>query len=614
MKTINQKLFRLVVGSALAYYLFSFTQKTFAIEGLSIAVPSTNAVLSWPSDSSETYIIQYRHTLDATDSWSTLADYYPADSSTNITHYIDTNPLDYGSGGSGGGSFSMSMSSSGSSSSRMSSSSEMSCKDILALLMPPNLSGNSESLMSSEIQSADSPTLDGAGGSSSSIAGSGFYRVVRDGIHLIGITNNMVLSGVVTIPIELGNASGQITTISVSENETPIGNSLQFIPVAHPQFLKLNTTLMANGVHGIYGSARWDDTNGGLWEAESPVISVTVSNEISFENWMPTYGELDNTLLFRATSAHPDTDWIVRVYNQTNGYLGYFSGHTYDGDISIYWDFNGYSYTNIPSFSFEVETEYIDPPSPPTYKVTDPWTATGAWAMALQHAWDSSLDTASLYQQLNGFVAFGGNHGGVYPPKNSSDDSPYTLAFDDPAANANWAAFRSAIYNPICRNFVYFGHGGQVGIGYNTFNTNRFITATEIANRLHTIPAGQTNRHAYRFDFIDACSTALGTLPESFGILHRENVPASDYIASSTRFSTYVGWPQDKVIGLINGRYPNYDHIHFMEWIQYELIGNQRTIKDAIIHASHNPNVHGFGENDLKVFGYWDLQIGTFNN
>ena len=103
-------------------------------------------------------------------------------------------------------------------------------------------------------------------------------------------------------------------------------------------------------------------------------------------------------------------------------------------------------------------------------------------------------------------------------------------------------------------------------------------------------------------------------MPESFGIFHRENVPAIDYIASSTRFSAYVGWPTEKVIGLIDGRYPNYDHVKFIQWIQYELLSG-RTIKDAIIHASHYSDVHGsFGENALKVFGYWDLSIGAFNN
>src|ERR1035437_2153844 len=86
---------RLIVGCVFACCLSWFTPQTFAIEGLQISVPSTNAVLSWPSDPSETYIVQYRNTLNATDSWQTLADYYPAFSNTNQTTFVHSNQLSF---------------------------------------------------------------------------------------------------------------------------------------------------------------------------------------------------------------------------------------------------------------------------------------------------------------------------------------------------------------------------------------------------------------------------------------------------------------------------------------------------------------------------------------
>jgi hypothetical protein len=96
--------------------------------------------------------------------------------------------------------------------------------------------------------------------------------------------------------------------------------------------------------------------------------------------------------------------------------------------------------------------------------------------------------------------------------------------------------------------------------------------------------------------------------------LHKENVSFDDYVASSTRFSAYVGWPENKRIGLVDGRYPNYDHVHFIQWIQYELLIGSG-IKEAIVNASRKSDVHSaFGENDLKVFGYWGLGIGQYNN
>jgi hypothetical protein len=567
---------RLIVGCVLACCLSHFTLQTFAIEGLRVSVQSTNAVLSWPSDytSADTYLIQSCSNL-TTSSWTILSDNVYPDYGTNITYFVDTNPVVYPASISGGGSTNGGVS------------------------IDPNNTNN---------------TTGFSGGTNSFPSATCFYRVVRDGAHLFGLTNGAVLSGVVKFPIELANDGGTVSTVSITENETPIGNSTQIAPAIAPLSATLDTTLLANGVHMISASARWDDTNGGLWEAESPAISVTISNEISFENWMPSFGETGNTFLFRATSAHTNTDWVVSVYDSSNTYLGYFSGHTDDGDISFYYDYSGTSLTNNPKFSFEISTEYVDPPTPPTYKVTDPWTAEGAWAMAAQHAFDNASDSDTLYKELNGFVGVAGSIGGVSPPA-SSDGSPYALAFNDPSGDGNWASFRSAIFNSTTRNLVYFGHGGQTGIGYNTSNTNRFISSTEIANVLHTIPTGQTNRHAFRFVFIDACSTALGAMPESFGILHKENVLLTDYQAASLRPSAYVGWPKDKMIGILNGAYINYDHVNFISHIQLEMILNSKGIKDAIAQACNYPDVHGsFGPEDLKVYGDWLLHVGEANN
>ena len=449
---MNLKLIKFVAGCVFACYLFSLTQTAFAIEGLNISIPAgTNVILSWPSDTSETYLIQYRHTLDASDSWTTLADYYAPDFTTNITCFYDTN-LDFGSGNTSGGS---------------------------------NI-GNISLLGSSRANSS-----------------------VADG-HFLTMDEIMAM---LMLPVATDYSSGL------------------------PQKFNRNSPAHNN----------------------------------------PTPMDTTNS-------------------------------------VSNLQDYYGNYHTNDNFFTCKISTPYADPPKP-TYKVTDPWPTTGAWAAACQHAWNSSLDPDSLYQQLNGFVGFGGAHGGVYPTP-SSDGSPYALTFDpeDPRGDVDWNQFRQVLFHPYVRNLIYFGHGGQNGLGYDPAIFNRYITAAEIANRLHTIPAGQTNRHAFRFVFIDACSTAAGNLPEAFGILHRENVPFDDYVNSSTRFSAYVGWPKEKAIGLMNARYPNYDHVNFMAWIQFEMMTYGNGVKQAIRNASHYPNVHWFGEDDLKVYGYWNLTIGGNNN
>jgi hypothetical protein len=73
MKTITKQLF------ILALLASGFTAQ--AITNSAIAVSGTNIVLSWPSYGYESYLIQYRQTLDPSDSWSALTNAYHANSS-----------------------------------------------------------------------------------------------------------------------------------------------------------------------------------------------------------------------------------------------------------------------------------------------------------------------------------------------------------------------------------------------------------------------------------------------------------------------------------------------------------------------------------------------------
>lgn len=568
MKATRKIIGRLIAGCVLACCLSLFTLQTFATEGLQVSIQGTNAVLSWPSDytSGETYIIQYRTTLSVTDSWSTLADTYPADSGTNITSFIDTNLVNFGYGTIGG--------------------------------------TNSGSI-------DPGSTNYGTMGTNVIETGTSFYRVVRDGAHLFGITNGSLLSGKVNIPVELANDGGTVQSVCITENGTPVGNAVQIAPNIAPIAMTLDTTFMVNGDHTIVASARLDDTNGSVWELDSPAITVTVSNEISFENWMPYFGQIGDTLLFRATSAHTNTDWIVSVYDNTNGYVGYFSEHTYNGDISFYWDYSGTIYTNTPSFSFEIATEYVDPPAPPTYKQADPWTASGAWVFACQHAFDYLTDHETLYEEMNGLLgAVKGSY--TVRPSQSGNDS-YALDFQGGNEVANWTTFKSALYNSTSRNLVYFGHGGPTGIGYNSHDPNVFISSTEIANALHTIPAGQTNRHAFRFVYLDGCGTAKGNLPEAFGMFNRPNVDGIDYYNASLRRSAFCGWSASKVVGLSAFNVINYDHVSYITLLNtYLLLGDG--IKTAADLSASQPYIPTVNTSEFVILGYWDLHIGTDNN
>ena len=90
------------LGVVLLGLLFSITQHAHAIDGLQISLQCSNVVLSWPSGGGHNYIVEYRHTLSATDSWQTLTSAWP-DSGTNITVFVHSNILQNPSCGCGGG-------------------------------------------------------------------------------------------------------------------------------------------------------------------------------------------------------------------------------------------------------------------------------------------------------------------------------------------------------------------------------------------------------------------------------------------------------------------------------------------------------------------------------
>jgi hypothetical protein len=81
MKTISHG----IIG-AIVFLVSGFTSQ--AITNTAIAVSGTNIVLSWPSYGYESYLVQYRQTLDPTDSWSVLTNAYPANSTNRTTFTI----------------------------------------------------------------------------------------------------------------------------------------------------------------------------------------------------------------------------------------------------------------------------------------------------------------------------------------------------------------------------------------------------------------------------------------------------------------------------------------------------------------------------------------------
>lgn len=559
---------------------------TFAIEGLTLSVPATNVVLSWPSDPSETYLIQYRHTLDATDSWTTIADFYPPDyTGLNITYFYDTN-IDYGAGGSGG--------SAGGGGSMM----VMSTMQSQPLAMPNDGSGDAVPLslyplgfdlsnflifdpassqwVSGASYSADAtassnsgltplagpiPLGDGSGGGGGStvIPGTGFYRVVRDGMHIFGLTNGVVLSGTVEFPIEMGLASTDeiIGVVFYDENSNPIigatgdgsGNGWK---------LTWNTLAAENGTYNLYAEVDYASDPPDV----SIPVSVTVSNVISFPNY---FSQIFGGQMWVYAETVPNATYTLDMYDENTNYIGTFADSAdANGVISFLWDLidpGGSPDTNTNFLGvFTVDTSSLPHALPklgaPNFQAASPAqktmgitarpngpqpnsggsSATGTNTWALEPAWYPTKNWAIAYSPLNPDDSVstlriqemmiggdGGEYGGVVStlgfyglgapmsPGNVSQSSAFEMA--DPTTRTN---FLSYMAQTQYRNFYFFGHGSASGFG----TTGAVITdrnvQNDLGNFMHT--AKPLLNHPYRFVFIDGCLAGSGKICEDFGI------------------------------------------------------------------------------------------------
>jgi len=634
-----------------AIFILANAHVAYSDDHLAVQAQDGNIILTWPSTSSATYWVQYRDSLDVGSTWQTLeGGVQGEDGTTSFTDYNRVPIVSNQSLVAGTRNNSIELLSN---SEELNEIEDVSTLDLPFTLppLPPGFPIQSilEHYSGNERMSAltyTPPTLPGitnfigdtnAGTYEPTMR---FYRVLKNGVTILGLTNNISLSGVVSFPVTYTYPEFSPVAFMLNEDndadEGGAGRMLSDVvtpPASGLPVFVLDTRTMSNGVHTIYASVVLN--NGSTAEDGSSTIvldsepmTINVFNEISFPNWMPGYGELGNSLLISAQSAHQSVDYSVDVYAYYDNYyyVGTFDGHTDDGNIQTTWNLvgpNNESYEDALCCAFVLTTSYSEQgatrtastASPLTYHQTDPWIGEGGWVVANQQAWNRSIGYAELDIAADGFVKGALDLELPILPQYSSDNrTSYRLqmAADVGAATETekWTSFRNAIYAQQSRNLFYLGHGSATGIGANSGNTSVFIPATEIAARLHTIPAGQTNRHGYRFVFLDCCSSANGSLCESFGIIHKENLDYTNYSLSAIRPSAFLGWDTDKWISA-GDAVENY-HWEFLQKFQENWVGTV-SLKEAVDRTAHSPGCSGINIKTLKIFGYWGLHVNEAN-
>ena len=588
----------------------------FAIEGLQIKVKSSNVVLSWPSTNTETYLVQYRPTLTPDSSWITLTDYMAAATSSNITSFVHSNIVKYPpastntthiSGGPPAPGAMVMQSEPVVTSSNGSS--------VPLALYPPgfNLGGLaiSDPVTKESVVAANGDTVKPLSTSSSTFAAqanssssttvtqyTGFYRVIRDGVHIFGLTNNSIVSGVLQLPIELSLTNAdQVTGIAFyDQNNSPvIGATAQ--GSGNNWTLTWNTPMVFNGTNTIYAEVDFSTND--------PVVglpvSVTVSNLISYPNY---FTQIYGNQMWIYAQTVPNAPYQLDMYDDTTNYLGSFTGNAdTNGTISFLWGLYDYQGNLSTSTNFTgVYTVTLNPPtnqvamekvkitasplakktltnvlggphpndsSPTTFSIAfwaqeTYWVPNNNWVVAYGlFSSDASIQAADK-NMMNGGAA--GEYGGVLgtldpyglngnmsPGNNCIAGNVFTLM--DGTTKTNLLGY---LADYKYENFYFFGHGNSTAIGaYNGWS----LTYDLICSKLKNVPLSyritQSAYHPYRFVVLDGCDTGAGKLSEAFAV-PASQIDTNFFGAQGLESRACIAYKKWKLANISSSNWENY--------------------------------------------------------
>lgn len=529
-----------------------------AIEDLRIAVQCPDVVLEWPSVEGETYIVQHRLSLDDSCTWSTLTNAFPATSGTSWTFFVHSNQVvcttNSGGGGGGGGSAPptpMSLDQQAQAEvDRNAFPIGAAAREFLAkrrvyppyawdLAQRPPLvwelearpplpwdegatnpfaKASSSFFVSEGGIESDGP-LDGDGETNAA----GFYRVVREGVHLWGVTNGTILSGEVRIPIELGTTNElrpgiQLFADGIALSVCNVEIPERGFPVAH-----WNTAFLRNGTYSLHAECSFLGSEEVLVGTTN---SVTVTNWVTFSDFQGLFGE---QMWVYAELAIEEADVEIDMFADGE-YIGSFPGSTSDGIVSFVWnltDGNDYVFTNATfRGEFYVAAAGGNPRTnrPAIYHWYKEYGLPGdlftvAWAVTKVLQQPSRVEDLMLTGVINILANPAADNSYQLSPGNSYNGTAFRLTSATKTNLLNYLADSSS------RNFYFFGHGNANSFGdYNRTMGGWLsqITDQEVRDTLTNHYPSGANHHPYRFVFLDSCQSANGPLSDSFGIVRRQ--------------------------------------------------------------------------------------------
>lgn len=627
-----------------------------AIEKLRLSIVGSDVVLAWPSRTGETYIVQFRASFATNCPWETLTNTLPATGGTNWTAFVHASVFQCASGGAaamagGGGLIAAETAAQLTPEKRVArraAAAEIRRARIAALKaeiwarkkrppFPWEIGERPPLPWEAHLVDGSPAERDGQAGAlmeGTSTPCIGFYRVVRNGIFFFGVTNGAVLSGRVTLPVEVGLTTGQ-TLDSLYANTG--NNPAESVGVQGLEFAGLedelpyavwDTTQVPNGVHQINLGA----VVGEVIDVPGSTLSLVVSNQIWFPdpyNWAGYFIEV------QAQSVHASGTYHVEVFDDTDFKIIELDGPTDAQGYVTYQGGRGFRVQNYDPQTFEQYPSkfyrVVVATSPAGGGGFGPAAANGATStnfVWVERAWPATT-FQNLYTQFAiGYQPIYGNPtlgGGSAVTLQAMVQAVYTAA---EGRAGGLGAVRGDSQNPFelwtqldftrlvrdlrfdeVRNLFYFGHGNPKFIGQKS--PGRYLELTDFYLALNNKgdplnPSALTNAHPFRFVFLDGCNTADGDLCKAFGIPKIKNMPAAQFFNKGLRYRAFLGWNGKQTIGwagAINTQHTEFVGNFFGNWGLPDNSGNPRNVRQAIQAAGATWSQIQY----LIVYGYEGL-------
>jgi hypothetical protein len=490
-----------------------------AITNTAIAVSGTNIVLSWPSYGYESYLIQYRQTLDPSDSWSALTNAYHANSTnrTTFTIYGVVPPPTTG-GGSGNGYYISGLSPS----LNLARSSIMaggmgplavpldgSGSTVPVVLYPPGfdfsnfnifdpLTGESVSGVgytapllhqSALLSRDDAQPLDSGSGDPPQ---TGFYCVFHIPSFPASITN-YTFDGPTFIPVDYASPDADpsyVDSTTVLIGGQPMDYAV-FMPYVYGGVTNWGVGIyfdqLPNGTNTIQllttvrQSDDLNDQTPYMVFSNAPAV-ITVGNLVTFTNWDDLIWNNTNYTFKAQTVAN--VDWEIDIYDGNNNFVNSQTGHSGDGNIAWTWDLYDYL-GNLRSDPFfypyititqnsgsSAQGGGIQPnaggsTTRPMPAAATPFPSVGQWIVAYMDKFYD--DGTTNYAGADSYYIKGINAIAGGPIEWNVPATEFPLKFGRTYSQADrdssWINLTSWLYDPNSRNFYYFGHGAANSIG-----------------------------------------------------------------------------------------------------------------------------------------------------